>query len=148
MGIPSLFVALPFLLLIFSLFAKFFLVWLIYVLESFSFGLPCVGLCASWTWVCFLQQYREIFFHCFFKWDFIYLSSLWIPIMQMLVCLILSTKCLKLSSIFWLIFFLLGAQTGWFLLLCISAYWHVLLNHLICWLICCIFHVHYCILWL
>ena len=74
MGIPSLFVALPFLLLIFSLFAKFFLIWLIYALACFSFGLPCVGLCASWTWVCFLQQYREIFFHCFFKWDFIFLS--------------------------------------------------------------------------
>jgi len=44
MGIPLFFVAFPFLLLIFSLFAKFFLVWLVYVLACFSFGLLCVGL--------------------------------------------------------------------------------------------------------
>ena len=40
------------------------------------------------------------------------LSSPWIPIMWMLVCLILSTKCLKLSSIFWLIFFFLELRSG------------------------------------
>lgn len=72
----------------------------------------CWTLCASWTWVWFLQQYREIFSHCFFKGEFIFLSSPWIPIMWMLVCLILSTKCLKLSSIFWLIFFFLVLRSG------------------------------------
>ena len=39
-------------------------------------------------------------------------SSPWIPIMWMLVYLILSTKCLKLSSIFWLIFFFLVLRLG------------------------------------
>ena len=62
-------------------------------------------LCASWTWVCFLQQDRENLSHYFFKWVFIISPSFpWISIMWMLLCLILSTKCIKLSSTFWLIY--------------------------------------------
>ena len=73
----------------------------------------CRTLCASWTWVCFLQQYGEMFSHCFFKWEFLFLSPFSLnSIMWMLVCLILSTKCLKLSSIFWLIFFFLVLRSG------------------------------------
>ena len=207
MGIPLLFVAFPFLLLMFCLFAEFFLVWLVYVLACFSFGLPCVGLSVlvdlgvfpSTIWGNVQPLFLQVRVY-------LSLSSPWTPIMWMLVCLISSTKCLKLSSIFWLIFFFLVLRSGdfhysvfLFLLLNINVFifiggWllysavvvlphidmnpprvHMCspswgpappsgsagapagtavcvsllicpLNHPICWLICCIFHVSYCIL--
>ena len=61
-------------------------------------------LCASWIWVCFLHQVREVFSHYFFKYVFylFFPPSLsfpsGIPIMLMLVCLMLSPKSLRLSS--------------------------------------------------
>ena len=161
----------------------------------------------SWTWVCFLPQYGEMFSHCFFKWEFIFLSLFSLNSYNVnTICLILSTKCLKLSLIFCLIFFFLVLRSGdfhysvfLFLLLNINVFifiggwllysavvvlphidmnppWvHMCspswgpappsgsagapagtavcvsllicpLNHPICWLICCIFHVSYCIL--
>ena len=76
-----LFVAFPLLLLIFALCVEFLLVWLICILGFFAFGLSCLGLWVSWTWITisfpFLWKFWAIsslsIFSCllfvFFFWD-------------------------------------------------------------------------------
>ena len=82
--------------------------------------------CSSWTWMSVslprLGKFSAIMSSNMFSAPpfLSFLSET--PIMQVLVCLILSQRSLKLSS-FLFIFFLLSVQHQWFLLLCLPAHW-------------------------
>ena len=69
----------------------------------FSLGLSCLGLCASWPWLTvsfpMLGKFSAIISSNIFLSSFS-LSSAGTPIMQMLVCLMLSQRTLRLCSFF------------------------------------------------
>ena len=82
---------------------------LIMCLSLFCLGFIWPGsLCASWTWLtisfAMLGKFSAITSSNIFSGPFS-LSSSGTPIMQMLVCLMLSQRSLRLSSYFFLLFF-------------------------------------------
>ena len=111
MGFP-LYIICHFSLVAFSIFSvSFIFVSLITVCHRvflLVFILPGT-LCASWTWLTIsLFPVREDFGYYLFKYflrSFLSFPS-WIPIMSMLVCLMLSQKLLRLSSVCFVLFFL------------------------------------------
>ena len=102
-------VASPLLLLIFFLCVQSLLVWLVCVLECFFLDLSCMGLLCLLDFIdYFLSHVGEIFYYNIFK---IFLipytcsfSSSGMPIFQMLVCLILFQRSLRLSSVLFILF--------------------------------------------
>ena len=108
MGFP-LYVAFPLLLLIFffvcSVFVSLFSMCLgLFLLEFILYG----PLCASWTWLTIsfsrLGKFSTIISSKIFSYPFFFFSSSGTPIIQMLVCLILSQRSLRQSSILFILF--------------------------------------------
>ena len=101
-----------------------------------SLGSSCLRLlCFLDLYVFFLHQITEVFSAIIFSIAFSIPCSLSfpsdIPVMQILLCLMLSQKSLKLSS-FWGFFFLFAILIGSFLLPCLSNLWFDPLLHLNC----------------
>ena len=106
-GFPSLLlVAFPLLLLMFFLCVYSLLVWLVCVLECFSLGLSCMGLFVTFGLDrLFLFYVGEISNYNLFKKfliPFLFLF-LWDPYIWTLVCLILSRRSLRLSSVLFIL---------------------------------------------
>ena len=84
-------------------------------------------LCVSWIWAdYFLPQVRKVVSFYLFKYflrSFLSSSS-GTPIMQILMCLMLSQRCLKLSLFF---FFFLDSGSDHY---CLPAHWYTLLYYL------------------
>ena len=83
-----LFVAFPFLLLIFALCVWSSLVWLICVLGCFTVGLSCLGLWVCWTWVAIsfpiLGKFSTIISSSIFLCPFFLSSSSGSPVIRIL----------------------------------------------------------------
>ena len=93
-------------------------------------------LCASWTWLTIsfsmLGKFSTIISSKNFSYPFFFFSSSGTPIIQMLVCLILSQRSLRLSSV---LFILLLYSVLWklFPTFYLPAHWFLLLLKIFCY---------------
>ena len=106
-------------------------------LGTFLLGFILYGtLCASWTWVAtpfpMLGKFSTITSSNIFSVPFFFSSSSGTPIIQMLVCLILSQKSLQLSSILFILFSLFSSVAV-FPLFYLSGRLSVPLHQLFCY---------------
>ena len=106
-------------------------------LGVFLLGFILYGtLCASWTWLTIsfsmLRKFSIIISSKNFSCPFFFSSSSGTPIIQMLVCLILSQRSLRLSSVF-SFFLLYSALQKLFPPFYLPAHWFILLLQIFCY---------------